>query len=228
MDTNFHMQIENINSPDAGASAENLEGLPRFEHEIGNEASTEGLPIFTQRETEVFAPEMSEQTDQIAKVFSEIPELSYENWKELSLTDRVETLSRLETEVARIEMRYPAKVVSVHYPPGKIGNYNDGQMNLNVSVLADGSYEAYKQTMNVFFHEGRHAYQIFNLNVCRTEPIGTLVDAWQINMKELGYEEADAYKGDILERVGFLRYYNQPTEVDARMFAEMQMKKLGI
>ena len=100
-------------------------------------------------------------------------------------------------------------------------------MVVSENVLTSDSYHDYKEVIDTLLHEGRHAYQDYNLNVRQTEQSDTLVDAWRVNLQKLGYDSVGTF--DVMFATkGFYRYYTQPIEVDARYFAETVMNKLGL
>ena len=76
--------------------------------------------------------------------------------------------------------------------------------------------------METYFHEGRHAYQFYNLLVERTEPNSELFNSWDVNLNVLGYNSED------YGIFGYEEYYTQPVEVDARVFAETVISKLDL
>lgn len=170
------------------------------------------------------APSMEIQTREISETFFEIPELQYENWKELSPQERIDVLQQFEEEVARIECRDALPVKS-----GDLGNCVYGQyspqtndITISESLIESDSRKDYLQVLNTYFHEGRHAYQFYNLLNERVEPNSELYDSWNVNLNVLGYNSGD------YGFFGFEEYYTQPVEVDARVFAEEVIIKLDL
>lgn len=171
-----------------------------------------------------FSPSMEVQAEEIREVVLDFPELKYDMWKELSLQERADILGALEVEIAKIEMRDPISVEHESTTPGRMGYFDPRELRLVISdnLLALDNKEDYVEVLDTLFHEGRHAYQNYNLNVTRTEASDELVKSWKVNLDStrLGYVSASTQ--------GFWRYYTQPVEVDARLFAETVVKKLDL
>lgn len=192
-----------------------------------NELNSESeIPVFLRLdETGEFAPSMEVQTAEICEVFRDIPELQFENWQELSIEQRTEALNAFETEIAGIEMRNAMPVEHEDLGVGMYGYYDGTKIVVSDSLIGSNSYEAYREVLDTLLHEGRHAYQSYNLDIRQTEQSEILVDAWKVNLQELGYDSASTFDTLFATR-GFHRYYTQPIEVDARHFAETVMNKL--
>ena len=188
--------------------------------EVGQEKFDRVFPQST--ELSEFAPNMEIQAEQIKEVFERMPELEYENWVRMSIDQRVEALNRFEQEIAKIEKRNPITIIHEKTKPGLHGYFDNknGVIMISDNDLGKNDWKDYRETLDTLFHEGRHAYQHYNLEVSRTEQSSELVNAWRVNLKELGYDKSAV--------AGFKRYYTQPIEVDARCFAETVIKKLGL
>lgn len=187
------------------------------------------LPDFIMNgEVKEFAPSMEVQAAEIRDIFAEIPELQYDKWKELDVEQRTEILNSFEKEIAKIEMREAMPIEHEATEPTLMGSYNGERLLISDNLMGNDSYEAYKETLNTLFHEGRHAYQYYNLDVRQTETNSELVDAWRVNLKELGYENGDENIFTVFSHMGYKRYYTQPIEVDARVFASTVVDKLGV
>ena len=179
--------------------------------------------IFTINETE-YAPPMEVQNAEIAETFLEIKELDYDVWKMLTPDERVDVLNRFESEVATIEHRDVLPVEADELGNATYGQYSvsENKIFINKDLIASDSKEAYLETLDTYFHEGRHAYQFYNILHERTEPSDELFDAWRVNLNVLGYNSGD---------YGFFgseEYYTQPVELDARYFAEKQMNAIDL
>lgn len=191
--------------------------------------STE-LPTFVSAEVEKFAPSMEVQAAEIRNVFMDIPELQFENWQNLDLDERVDVLQQLENEVAEIAHRPPLEIRAEPLPDGIMGQCGSDRIIISNNVLASDSYAMYRENLDTVFHEGRHAYQKWNLltqsltgeTVERNE---VLVESWRDNFFEMGYEDGnwESYKD-----IGFLYYLNQPVEIDARAFANEVIQALNL
>lgn len=204
---------------------DNLEGM-KFS-EMANEVNDAEWPVFMQMdETREFAPSSEVQAAEIREAFLDIPELQYAKWVELDGDQRVEALNKLEQQVAEISMRNPMDVQMASFDKETLmGTFDGTTLNIADHSLMDNSYDGYKETLNTLFHEGRHAYQDYNLYVERVEQSQEMVDSWKVNNVDLGYDNGDRL---IFKDRGYLEYYTQPVEVDARVFAETVMNELGL
>lgn len=173
------------------------------------------------------APTAEIQASMIREEFLSIREVQYDTWKALTVEERVAAMNALEERVAMIAHREPITVQSeaLEYP--LMGYYNDKEKRMVISEtsVGDDSYKAYVSALETLFHEGRHAYQDYNLDVCRVEQSDVLVAAWSVNRDGLGYDSGDRL---IFKTYGMQRYYTQPVEVDARAFAETVIKELEL
>lgn len=178
-------------------------------------------------ETETFAPNMEVQAELIREAFLNIPEVQYENWKEMTVEERVAAMNELEKCAAEIAHRDPITVRSEDLEYPTMGYYNNQEKVMVISEFSvgDSSYEAYVRAMTDLFHEGRHAYQDYNLDVCRVEQNDERVFAWQMNDEILGYDSGHRL---IFKTYGMLRHATQPVEVDARVFAETVIQELEL
>ena len=198
-----------------------LDSAEEFETDEVLNSSVDGIFL---SETDM-APSMEIQAEEITEVFRDIPELQFENWSELNLDERIEVLQTLEHYVAEIEHRPEIPVVSEDMEEGVLGYFSpsDGMLHLSNSFMKCDDYESYVETMDTFFHEGRHAYQFSNVAFGNlVEQNSELVTAWRMNINEYewGYKDATIY--------GFEDYYLQPIEVDARAFSEAVLDKLEL
>ena len=203
----------------------NLEGMEIDEAAV--EVNDAEWPMFMRTdETQEFAPSSEVQAAEIREAFLDIPELRYENWVELNGEQRVAALNELEQQVAEIAMRDPVDVqMEVFDKNTLMGTFDGTTLRIADHSLMDNSYEGYKETLDTLFHEGRHAYQDYNLYVERVEQNRELVDSWKVNNVDLGYDNGDRL---IFKDRGYLEYYTQPVEVDARVFAETVINELGL
>lgn len=195
-------------------------------------AETEGasnafdpIPAFAETAELEMAPTMEVQALMIDQVFDEMPELQYENWVNLDLSERVEALNEFEAQIAAIAHRPAIEVHAEDMEDNLRGYFNGTGVYINDDLVSSNTPEAYRSTIQNLLHEGRHAYQDYNIYVQEVEPISTMVDAWRINLEELGYESGDYL---FFKDIGYMRYYTQPVEVDARMFAETALNAMGI
>ena len=183
-----------------------------------------GLTDDVDTETTVVAPSMQKQVDQISNAVLEIPELEYENWKDLDTDERRDALQELETQVAVIACREEVFVLVEDLGYGTYGMYNTegNTITIDDDLVESDSWTDYVETMDTFFHEGRHAYQFYNLYEAEVESNAKLVEAWRTNIDVLGYNSGDS------GLFGYEEYYTQPIEVDARVFAEEVLMALEL
>lgn len=160
------------------------------------------------------APGDFEQVRQISEYLVGIDELKYENWQKLTPEERLTVLQDAESAIAKIEHRTYCPIRVVELPEGHFGSYSPVSKNitLNALYLRDNSLESYRETLDTLIHEGRHAYQDYNMTQRCVHPSGGDVTNWVWNEYELHYQTP--------EECGFKAYKMQPVESDARAFAE--------
>lgn len=172
------------------------------------------------------APNDMEQVEQISDVMRDVEGLKFEEWKELSVEQRVELLNQLECKIAKIEHR-PACPITIE-DLGKISENNGqflGHMGthevnpffgeriiINSELVKSDDPNFYHQVLDTVVHEGRHSYQTYNLECRQTHTSQGDLTNWHINLDKYGYQDAQSF--------GFKAYWMQPVEADARKFAE--------
>lgn len=85
----------------------------------------------------------------------------------------------------------------------------------------------HKEVINTIIHEGRHAYQHYNVDVKCIHESGAEVETWRENFydsqylyyRSTGQRIVIPYNDGSLHDVDFRLYYYQPVEIDARNFA---------
>lgn len=179
--------------------------------------------LFGTKEVEM-APSMEIQAQEISEAFFEIPELQYDNWKELTPDERISVLQNFEAEIAKIEHRDALPVKSEDLGNSVFGQYSPqtNDIAINSNLIEADSKDDYLIVLDTYFHEGRHAYQFYNFMEERIEPSNELFESWNVNLNVLGYNSGD------YGLFGYEEYYTQPVEVDARVFAEEVMNKLDL
>ena len=171
---------------------------------------------------EDFAPSMEVQAAEIREAFMDIPELQFENWQHLEVNERLDALQQLENEVAEIAHMPPCGVSMEVMDPNQSGYFDGQRIVISETLVSDPN--KYYDALNTLFHEGRHAYQDYNLySRVVVEQNAELVQSWWDNCEELGYESGDWM---IFKDLGFMRYKTQPVEVDSRVYAETAMDAL--
>lgn len=166
----------------------------------------------------VEAPNDMEQIDMVSDVLVNCEELKYENWTRLSDAEKTEVLNQLEEQIAAIECRPPCPVHFEPLEPNLYGGYRPGvgDIQLNNFLLAN-DYGNYQELIDTLIHEGRHAYQDYNINVQETHPRHSEVDSWRDTWGNgTGKWE---YWNDCRTELGVRLYEQQSIEIDARNFA---------
>ncbi|MDO4197074.1 MAG: hypothetical protein Q4D33_13120 [Prevotellaceae bacterium] len=175
------------------------------------------------------APSDLEQVKQISECMSEIEGTRYEEWQCMSPQERLEAMQKVENAAAEVAHRPACEVKGESLGEGYFGYFdpNSKSITLNTDYL-DGSYECYKDTLDTIIHEGRHAYQHYNVDERQVHPSDGDCTNWSKNLHEnmwgmfpenIGYQSP--------QEVGFERYWMQPVEADARAFAEDVFNKFN-
>lgn len=184
--------------------------------------------------TKMEAPQDFIQIDEIASEFECCEDLKFSNWQNLELEEKIDVLNGLEEKIADIEHRpsCPIRVNedmgSMEVEEGKVygwfGGYNPetGDITLNSDLLENSDPIVYEELVNTLVHEGRHAYQDYNINVCEVHPRHSEVESWAETM---GGGKWD-YWGDCSSELGQRLYEQQSVEIDARNFAADVMDKI--
>ena len=180
------------------------------------------------------APSDKIQQEQIADALCNTKELECENWTNLSIKGKVEVLNQLEQRIAAIEHR-PAATVRSEVMDSDLNGYElDGEIALNEEHLkeTDASVEKLEEVLQTLIHEGRHAYQEYNVYERQVHTSGAQVDSWRENYEMVGYASGEpvytsvlgfSYTNEGLAKLGARLYYYQPVEIDARQFASDTM-----
>ena len=168
------------------------------------------------------APTDIEQIERISETMQGIEGLDYEIWKNLNCEERLDVLRELEEEVAEIAHRPVCDIRMEDLgDPSTHKGYciqnqcgNNSTITINSECLADNSMSEFLDTLDTVIHEGRHAYQNYNLDHREVNPNTELTADWRQNMEE-GYHSPELF--------GFRAYWNQPVEADARDFAKISI-----
>ena len=165
------------------------------------------------------APQDFIQIEKISDVLSECKELDREHWRTLELSEKVSVLNELECKIAEIEHRPPCPVRAVSISPHIWGGFNPNSkcIDINKTYLEHSEYDVtmFKEVLDTLIHEGRHAYQDYNVNVCEIHPRHSEVISWAETMDGGKW----GYYGDTSTRLGQRLYEQQSIEIDARNFA---------
>ena len=172
------------------------------------------------------APQDHIQIEQISETISNCEEIKYENWISLELSEKESVLNSLEQRIAEIECRPACPIRLLPLEERQWGGYNpvtkDITINSNYAELSD--YHTYKEVVDTLVHEGRHAYQDYNVNICEIHPRHSEVASWAETMEGGKW----GYWGDCSTLLGQRLYDQQSIEIDARNFARDVLDKLNL
>lgn len=182
--------------------------------EVSSQKFSENLEI-----QHIEAPEDNIQVKEATEAIENIEGTKYNEWKELSVEERADVLQKIENSVAEVAHR-PSCIINVK-PLGE-NNYGffdseTGEITVNSNYLTS-SYEDYSECLDTIIHEGRHAYQNYNVYYEQVHPNSKDISDWDSNWNLNGYQDPQTY--------GFEAYWNQPVEADAREFAEKIKNRL--
>ena len=164
------------------------------------------------------APNDAVQVEKASDAMLEIKGCRYEDWKNSTPEERLNTLKSMEVRIAEISHRPSCEIHTKSMSEGHLGYYSPGTKTITLnSNYLKGDYESYKNCLDTVIHEGRHAYQDYNLTHRQVHASPGDITNWKINQQGYGYQSA--------ERFGFKLYWMQPVEADARKFAEDIVKK---
>ena len=166
------------------------------------------------------------QINKISDFLNSIEEIKYENWNSLELSEKETVLNSLEEKIAEIEHR-PAS--PIHLSPlkeGLWGGYDPEtkDITINSHYAEQSDYGTYIEVIDTLIHEGRHAYQDYNVNVSEIHPRHSEVASWAETMEGGKW----GYWGDCSSLMGQRLYEQQSIEIDARNFAADVMDKLNL
>lgn len=172
------------------------------------------------------APQDHIQIEQISDILSDSDELKYENWVTLELSEKESVLNSLEERIAEIECRPACPIRLLPLEERQWGGYNPLTKDITInSNYADRSdFYTYREVVDTLVHEGRHAYQDYNVNVQEIHPRHSEVASWAETMEGGKWE----YWGDCSTSLGQRLYEQQSIEIDARNFAADVLEKLNL
>lgn len=177
-----------------------------------------------------------EMTEGIASYLENIEDLHYERWCKLSLEERTNLLNQIEDKIALIEHRPPLAVEVIEMDPKTLG-YQDSTNNkiaLNSLYVSSNDPALHREVVDTIIHEGRHAYQHYNVDVKTIHESWSEVQSWKENFYDPNYKYYTStgtwvlipFNDGSIHNVDFRLYYYQPVEIDARDFAADVMRKL--
>lgn len=167
------------------------------------------------------APADVEQISQISDYLADVEELKFENWKNLTPSEREDVLQMVEYKIAEIEHRNPCQLNFQVMGDRSLGYFDPitKEITLNSQYVNSDEFIGYKETLDTLIHEGRHAYQDYNMTEREVHPREGEVNMWKWNQEDVGYQVCDY--------VGWEIYAMQPVESDARAFAEDVLKSFN-
>lgn len=172
------------------------------------------------------APHDHIQIEQIGEVLSGCEELRFENWRELELPEKEALLNSLEIRIAEIEQRPACPIYLTPLPVGQWGGYQPDTKDIviNSDYASSSDFNTYREVVDTLVHEGRHAYQDYNVHVMEIHPRHSEVIAWAETIGDGKW----AYWGDCSSELGQRLYEQQSIEIDARNFASDVLDKLNL
>lgn len=170
-----------------------------------------------------------EMTESIARYLESVEELKFDKWKTLSLEQKANLLNELEQNIASIEHRPALRVELEDMEPRSFGyqdEYNH-KIVLNSRLVGINSAAMHREVIDTIVHEGRHAYQHYNVDVKLIHESSSEVKTWEENFYKPEYQYYLSgtqniyipYIDGTIHDVDFRLYYYQPVEIDARNFA---------
>lgn len=213
-------------------TCEDIESLEIVPDESVFEGSE--LEHFAQIEKEIIYD--CETIGQITSYLESFDSIRYENWAKMSSDEKLSVLREVEDNLADIERRPAMNVVADKMGSGTLG-YHDSSSNMiciNEDVLISDKPEAHRKILDTLIHEGRHAYQHYNVDVQLIHESGVEVECWRENFYDSKYQYYQ-YAGQEIripdsnaftDTSDFRLYYNQPIEVDARDFTSQIIDQL--
>ena len=184
---------------------------------------------------DLFAPEIAEaylqieapqdfiQIEQISDTLSTCEEVKMSNWRKLELNEKVEVLNDLENRIAAIEHRPPCTIKAIPLKDGHFGYFDGKDITINSKYMemSGENKKDYREVIDTVLHEGRHAYQNYNINVCEVHPRHSEVESWRDTHGDGKWR----YWGSTYTRLGQRLYEQQSVEIDARNFASDVLDK---
>lgn len=177
-----------------------------------------------------------EMAEGIADYLESIEEFRLENWQKLSLSEREELLNRVEHTIAAIEHRPALRVELQQMQPRHLGYQSASENKIVLNSLYVGSNDAgmHREVLDTIVHEGRHAYQHYNVDVKLIHESGSEVETWRENFYDPEYQYYHSgtqkilipYNDGSIHDVDYRLYYYQPVEIDARNFASEVLSRL--
>lgn len=177
-----------------------------------------------------------EMVEGIADYLETVDEIRFENWCKLTLEEKKAVLNRIEQNVAAIEHRPALRVDIEKMKPKTLGYQSASQQKIALNSLYVNSNDpnVHREVIDTILHEGRHAYQHYNVDVKCIHESAAEVATWRENFYDPEYRYYQStgqkilipYNDGSVHNVDYRLYYYQPVETDARNFAKDVMIKL--
>lgn len=110
---------------------------------------------------------------------------------------------------------------------GVLGGYNPEtkgiELNEHMIESSGNDYIYYTELLDTLIHEGRHAYQDYNVNENEVHSRHSEVESWAETMEGGKWD----YWGDTSSLLGQRLYEQQSIEIDARNFAADVINKFN-
>lgn len=163
------------------------------------------------------APYDHVQIERIREALTGCKDIMYENWISLELRDKEKVLNSLEKQLAKIEHRPSCQIKLTPLSNEQWGGYNPVTNDITINSFYAGKSDlaTYYEVIDTLIHEGRHAYQDYNVSVLEVHPRHSEVESWAETMHGGKWE----YWGDCSTELGQRLYEQQSIEIDARNFA---------
>lgn len=177
-----------------------------------------------------------EMVEGISNYLESVEDIRYENWIKLSLRERKDLLREIENNIASIEHR-PAVDVRIELMKSDTFGYIRGDssvIGINSLFVASNSPEMHREIIDTIIHEGRHAYQHYNVDVKPIHESLGEINSWAENFYDPKYQYYQSTGKPIMipfrdgrrYDIDFRLYHYQPVEIDARDFASDVMSRL--
>ncbi len=179
----------------------------------------------------------SDVSYEIASKLERMEGVRYEKWSELSEREKLDLLNEIEQTQAKLQCRDPMRIEFEN-----MGNTYHGYQDeynkrivLNRNEVLSNDPRFHRLAVETIVHEGRHAYQHYNIDVRTIHESDAEVATWRENYNDPnhGYYRYKGQKmyipgenGGLQETDDFRLYEYQPVEIDARVFASDVMSRL--
>lgn len=177
-----------------------------------------------------------EMTESIADYLESVEELKFDKWVTLSIEQKAKLLNDIEQNIASIEHRPALRVELEDLEPRSFGYQDEDnhKIVLNSRMVGLNSVPMHREVIDTIVHEGRHAYQHYNVDVKCIHESAAEVSTWRENFYDPEYKYYQStgqrimirYNDGSVHNVDFRLYYQQPVETDARNFAKDVMIRL--